>query len=147
MTYRKSEMTPEAWATRMQRQRERMAKPGAKERKREQARALWPASRKKAIAPEKERARRAAGKCVASDARRRANEAADPALKARRKAQQRECYRKRRSHYLAQQAGYRATVSPCYAASVLKLPVAIIPPEVIALVRAHIQLKRQIQKP
>ena len=138
-------MTPEAWAARMQRQIKRRAKPGAKERRNEQARALWPTSRQRAIGPEKERARRAAGKCVASDARRRDREAADPALKARRNEAQMASYRKKREHYLAQQAAYRATVSPCYAASVLKLPVAIIPPEVIALVRDHIILKRQLK--
>lgn len=144
MTYRKSEMTTEAWAARMQRQREWRAKPGVMDRRRARDRELWPTSRAKAISAEKERERRADGKCAAIEARRRAKAAADPALKALRSACKMACYRKKREHYLARQANHRAAVSPCYAASIMKIPVAIIPPEVIALVRDHILLKRQI---
>ena len=143
--YFKSEMTPEAWEARMQRQREWRAKPGVKERKREQDRARWPTSRAKATANERMRAARAAGKCASSDARRKAKEAADPSFKARRLECQMACYRKKREQYIAKQASYREEVSPCYAATLLRLPVAIIPPELIALYREHILLKRQIR--
>ena len=143
--YIKSEMTPEAWEARMQRQREWRAKPGVMERRRARDRELWPTSRAKAISAEKERARRAAGKCAAIEARRRAKAAADPVIKARRSACSMACYRKKREHYKARGAEYRNEVSPCYAANLLKLPVAIIPPEVIETVRAHILLKRQIR--
>ena len=144
---RKSTSTPEAWALRMAQQRARRAKPGARAAENARARELWPKSGKKARQAEYERKRRAMGCYVAGDKRKRDKTLADPARRARYLATQRACYWKKREHYLAHVRSHRDRVTPSYAASILKLPVAAVPAPAVELVRAYLTLKRELRKP
>lgn len=143
---RKDNVTPEQWAHRLAVQRARRARPEVRERERKRERERWPTSNKKKRANEYQRARRAAGYYKPSDERRKARRATDLEFRERLKASIRASYAKNPDYYRAHVAKHRERVSPCYAASVLKVPVSQLTPELIELVRAHLFLKRELRK-
>lgn len=137
----KSTLTPEAWEARMQRQRERRARPEIRAAELAAERARW-ARDKKRVERKKIVARTWRKTPTGQQYQKRRNALRD---KARLKELQREWYLRHREKIIAKEARKRQMVAPSYAAHTLGMPLAEVPQEVVALVRAHLQLKRELR--
>lgn len=134
-------LTPEAWEQRMERQRQRRANPDIRAKELAAERERWKrdpkrVERKKIVA-------RTWRKTPAGQRYQKARNAKRD--KARLTELQREWYVRNREKIIAKEARKRWMVAPSYAAHTLKLPLAEVPQEVVALVRAHLQLKRELR--
>lgn len=134
-------LTPEAWEQRMERQRQRRANPDIRAKELAAERERWKrdpkrVERKKIVA-------RTWRKTPAGQRYQKARNAKRD--KARLTELQREWYVRNREKIIAKEARKRRMVAPSYAAHTLKLPLAEVPQEVVALVRAHLQLKRELR--
>lgn len=134
-------LTPEAWEQRMERQRQRRANPAIRAKELAAERERWKrdpkrVERKKIVA-------RTWRKTPSGQRYQKARNAKRD--KARLSELQREWYERNREKIIAKEARKRRMVAPSYAAHTLKLPLAEVPQEVVALVRAHLQLKRELR--
>jgi len=137
----KSALTPEAWERRMERQRQRRADPDIRAKELAAERDRWKrdpkrGERKKIVA-------RTWRKTPAGQQYQKARNAKRD--KARLTEIQREWYVRHREKIIAKEARKRRMVAPSYAASTLGLPLAAVPQEVVALVRAYLKLKRELR--